>query len=292
MSTNTTGYGWAGATYRAFRVEHAPTVDGHLDKPVWAAAPRTKRFVDIGTGGPALFDTHAAIVWDDSALYISFAAQDPHVTAVNTMRDSLVFFENDLEVFIDGGESYYELEFNAFGTVYEVFYIWRDSYQVGGKWDVPQFDVHSRRTHSFAGDHAATAANFWSGDHPRGTRWAFLDYDLPGLEVAVHVDGSINDPSLVDEGWSAEVRIPWSGLTDLAGGRSLPPRDGDTWSIFLGRFQQLATRDPAQPVSLGWAANAHGVNDTHIPESWTRVTFDTQLLDVEVGRDIDPPAAI
>lgn len=131
MPTNAAGYGWAGDTYRAFRVERPVPLDGRLDKPVWEAAPRTKRFVDIGTGGPAPFDTHAAIVWDDSALYISFAAQDPYVTAVNTERDSLVFFENDLEVLIDGGESYYELEFNAFGTVYEVFYIWRDSYQGG-----------------------------------------------------------------------------------------------------------------------------------------------------------------
>lgn len=50
-------------------------------------------------------------------------------------RDALLFFENDLEVFIDGGDSYYELESNAKGTIYEVFYIWRDAYTRSGKWD-------------------------------------------------------------------------------------------------------------------------------------------------------------
>jgi hypothetical protein len=253
-------------------------LDGRTaDKASWRAAVPTARFVDIGTGEPAPFDTYARILWDDDALYIAFDAQEPLVTAVSTERDSLLFFENDMELFIDGGDSYYELEFNAFGTVYEVFYIWRDAYIAGGAWDTPRFDVHSPRTMSFAGDHGYTAHSFWSGNHPRGTRWAFLDYDLPDMEVAVHVDGRINDPQHIDRGWSAEVRIPWSGLTDLADGRSLPPKPGDTWSIFLGRFEQLPTRTPGQTVPLGWAASPHGVNDTHIPQSWTRVTFDSRV---------------
>jgi hypothetical protein len=273
-------YGWVGLAYTAFRTPSAIVVDGRVDKDVWRATPPTPRFVDIGSGAPAPFATHARVLWDDESLYISFEAQEPLVTAVSTERDSLLFFENDLEVFIDGVDAYYELEFNALGTVYEVFFVWRDAHRPGTRWDVPKFDVHSPRVHSFAGDHGFTRTSFWTGNHPRGTRWAYLDYDIDGLELAVHVDGEINNPDHIDRGWSAEIHIPWTSLADLAHGRSLPPVAGDEWSIFLGRFERVATRTPGESIGLGWAASPHGVNDTHIPTSWTRVTFD--------GRTIEP----
>jgi len=269
MTLNPNGYGLVPGSYTAYR-RPGP---GRVTAAEWAAAPRTPRFVDLVTGEPAVLDTTAAVLWDDEALHVRFWADEPAVTATMTERDSLLFFENDLEIFVDGGDAYYELELNALGTVYEVFYIWRDAYTPGSRWDVPRFDVHSPRVHSFAGDHPLTPDAFWAGCHPRGTRWAFLDYDLPGLQVTVEVDGALNDPSTVDRGWTATVVMPWAGLADLAGGRSLPPVPGDTWGILLGRFQQVGARDGSR-VTAGWAANAHGVADTHVPECFTQVRFD------------------
>lgn len=261
---NEIGYGWRGIDYRAVRAAAADP---------WAAGVPLPRFVDLASGGPAPFATTGRVAWDDDALYVTLEAQEPFVTATSRRDGDLLFFENDLELFIDGGDSYYELEVNAFGTRYEVFYLWRDTARDGGFLDDPRFDVHSPTTHSFGGDHERTATSFWSGDHPRGTRWAFLDYRLRGLEIDATVDGEVNDPTQVDEGWSVRLRIPWTSLQDLAGTRSLPPRDGDTWRMFFGRFEQLATRQPGVDIGLGWAANPHGLNDTHIPESWTNVTF-------------------
>ncbi len=277
MTLNPNGYGRQGLAYSAHRATTKPAGDGRLDAAPWTTAPRTPRFVEMVSGNPAPLDTTASVLWDDEALYIGFWAADPQVSATLTERDSLLFFENDVEVFIDGGDSYYELEINALGTVYEVFFVWRDAYTPGSKWDVPKFDVHDPQAHSFAGDHGPRS--FWVGDHPRGTRWAFLNYDLPGLRTAVHVDGVINDPTQIDRGWTTEITIPWAALADVAAGRSLPPRPGDVWSLFLGRFQHFDTREPGTTMSVGWAANAHGVNDTHVPESFTRVTFSAQPAD-------------
>jgi Carbohydrate family 9 binding domain-like len=271
VEPNANGYGWQGTTYTARRTGVRPRGDGRLDAAPWTTAARTDRFVEMVSGNPAPLDTTASVLWDDEALYIGFWAADPQVRGTLTERDSLLFFENDVEVFIDGGDSYYELELNALGTVYEVFYIWRSALTPGSRWDEPRFDVHNPRVHSFAGDHGPRS--FWVGDHPRGTRWAYLDYDLPGLATAVHVDGVINDPTVIDNGWTAEIRLPWSGLRDLAGGRSVPPAAGHEWRLFLGRFQHLDTREPGATLSVGWAANPHGVNDTHVPESFTRVVF-------------------
>jgi hypothetical protein len=272
MTTNPNGYGLIPGHYTAAYVAGVPAPDGSASHPLWAAAPRTPRFVDMATGVPAPMETTAAILWDETALHIAFWAAESDLVATMTERDDLLFFENDLEIFIDGRDAYYELEFNARGTIYEVFFIWRDAYTKGSRWDVPRFDVHHPRVHSFGGDYDRGTKAFWTGNHPRGTRWAFLDYDLPGVEVKVARDGTLNDPTDVDRGWTAEVRIPWSSLSDLADGRSLPPRDGDTWGIFLGRFQQIAAR--TGHATAGWAAHPFGVADTHIPECFTQVIFD------------------
>lgn len=270
---NPNGYGMVPGRYRARRATSALLPDGRASSPAWADAERTPRFVDMLTGAPAPLDTTAAILWDDTALHIAFWAAEPNLTATMTRRDDLLFFENDLEIFIDGGDSYYELEFNPLGTIYEVFYIWRDAYARGSRWDVPRFDVHNPRVQSFGGDYARDRTNFWTGNHPRGTRWAFLDYDLPGLEVRTSYDGTLNNPDTVDRGWTAEITIPWRGLIDLANGRALPPQPGDVWGIFMGRFQQMQTRGPADTATAGWAAHRFGVADTHVPECFTQVEF-------------------
>lgn len=272
MTKNRIGYGDRPGRYAATYVSMPPVPDGRALSPQWAGAPRTPRFVDMATGAPAPMDTTASILWDETALYIAFWAQEPDLTATMTERDALLFFENDLEIFIDGGDSYYELELNAAGTIYEVFYIWRDAYTKGSRWDQPRFDVHHPRVHSFGGDYARDRHNFWTGAHPRGPRWAYLDYDLPGLSVQVALEGTLNDPRDTDHGWTAEITIPWASLADLAGGRSLPPRDGDVWGIFMGRFQQIAARSGA--ATAGWSAHAFGVADTHVPECFTQVVFD------------------
>ena len=273
MPSNPNGYGNLPGRYTAHRATLPVQPDGRAAGLAWATAVRTPRFVDMLTGHPAPLDTTAAILWDDAALYIAFWAAEPHLAATMIERDALLFFENDLEIFIDGGDTYYELEFNPLGTIYEVFYIWRDAYTRGGKWDVPRFDVHHPRVHSFGGDYVPGPKTFWTGNHPRGTRWAFLDYDLPGLKVHVDADGTLNDPATLDRGWTAEIVIPWSSLADLANGRSLPPKPGDTWGIFMGRFEQLRTRGPAEIATAGWAAHSFGVADTHVPECFTQVTF-------------------
>ncbi len=261
------------ATYLCHRARGPLTIDGNANKAAWARVPKTQRFVDMITGKPGFFDTRAAAQWDDENLYIAFWAEEPFLEAQMTERDSLVFFENDLEVFIDGGDTYYEFEINARGTIYEVFYIWRDAYKPGGKFDVPEFNVHSPDVHSFAGDHPHNAQTFWRGAHPRGTRWAFLNWDYPGLKSAVQLDGTLNDDSDIDRGWMVELAFPWSGMKWLAGERSLPPKPGDTWRMFFGRFQKLEIKGQEVVPHPGWAVNKHVIADTHLPESFTRVVF-------------------
>lgn len=265
------------SSYVAQRVSHPLALDGSLTDPAWQAALKSPRFSDMATGDPAIFDTRSAVLWDDENLYIGFWVEEPYPTAALTERDSLIFKEDDIEVFIDGGDCYYEFEINALNTVYEVFFIWRDAYTKGSRFDVPEFDLIERDALSFGGNFDRTEEHFWRGTHPRGTRWAFLDWDFPDMRSAVKIDGHLNDRSQVSRGWTVELAFPWAGMKHLAGGRSLPPKDGDTWRMFLGRFQKL--RIGNEEVQAAWCCTPHGVYDTHLPDRFTPIVFSDVAVD-------------
>lgn len=247
MTRNPNGYGMLPGTHVAHHVTSPPRTDGRASDPVWADAPRTPRFVDMLTGTPAPLETAAAVLWDETALYVAFWAAEPNLVATLTTRDDLLFFENDLELFIDGGDSYYELEFNALGTIYEVFFVWSDADQRGGRWDVPRFEVHAPRVHSFGGDYDRGAATFWTSHHPRGTRWAFLDYDMPGLDLKVPVDGTVNDPTRLERGWTAEMRFPGPARPTLPMGAVCPPRMATSGAYSLDVFSNWPCGLPSEP---------------------------------------------
>lgn len=259
--------------YSAQKITTSINIDGNTQKPIWQNATWSKRFVDMATGDAGMYHTQAAILWNDTHLYIAFEAEEPFVEAQLTERDSIIFLENDLEVFIDGEDCYYELEVNAANTIYEVFFIWKDVYTKGSQFDIPQFDVHQDQAYTFGGDYDRTGASFWKGTHPRGIRWAFTNYDLPELKTAVQVDGTLNDNSDIDKGWSLEIGITWNSLGLLAHGRSLPPTDGDIWKMFLGRFQKLVVGGQEVQPHPAMVLNSHGVYDTHLPEKWSRIEF-------------------
>ncbi|GAA2753619.1 carbohydrate-binding family 9-like protein [Amnibacterium kyonggiense] len=227
----------------AFRAATPPDLDGRLAADCWRRAAWSPRFVDLVSGEAVPLATRGAVLWDDEHLYLGFRIEQPQVTATLTERDAHIWLDDDVEVFVAGDDAYYELEVNAFNTVYEVLFRWGE-HPDGTPWDGVGFR------------------------HPRGPRTGFWDFDLPGLRTAVHVDGALNDPTTVDRGWSVEIALPWSGLAAVAGDRRLPPADGDAWRIALSRFNREHGED-----SGGWAWSPHGVWDSHIPELFPLVTF-------------------
>lgn len=265
--------------YTAHRVgqDAIGPIDGNLEKPAWRKAPQSKRFVDMADGRAGFYDTRMASLWDDKFWYIGFWVEEPLVEAQLTQRDSLIFQESDVEVFIDGGDCYYELEINALATIYEVMFIWRDAHTRGSRFDTPDFDVSKAFT--FGGNYDRDIASFWQGTHPRGIRWAFTDWDLPGLQVGVQVQGTLNNHSDIDKGWTVEIALPWAGLSPLANGRSLPPQPGDVWRAFFGRFQKLMNAGQEVQPHPAWVLSPHGVYDTHQPDCFPYVTFSGQTLD-------------
>jgi len=218
-------------------------IDGRLDDAAWRRAPWTDRFVDIeGDRKPApRFRTRVKMLWDDEYFYVAAEMEEPHVWATLTQHDSVIFHDNDFEVFIDpNGDrlEYYEFEINALNTGWDLFL--PKPYKDGGK-----------------------ARNEW---------------EIPGLKTAVHVRGSLNDPRDRDRGWSVEIAFPWKALAEYAH-QPAPPREGDEWRVNFsrvewrhevvgGKYLKIAGRKEDN-----WVWSPQGVINMHIPEKWGIVRF-------------------
>ena len=232
--------------YECPRVSSPIALTGCIDDPQWAAVPWTDYFVDIEghRKPPPRFHTRAKMCWDDTYFYVAARLDDPHVFATLTEKNSIIFNDPDFEIFIDpdgDGAHYYEFEVNALGTIWELYL--EKPYRDGGP-------IH------------------------RG-------YNLDGLRYAVHVDGTLNDPSDVDRGWSVEVALPFAELAQFCRTTACPPEPGDTWRINFSRVHWLldvlgdryrkVPRD-AHPED-NWVWTPQDAIDMHRPEKWGYVTF-------------------
>lgn len=221
-----------------------PVIDGRLDDAIWQKAPWSEHFVDIeGPRRPAPgLDTRVRMAWDDSALYIAAMMEEPDLWGTLTQRDTIIFLNNDFEVFLDPDADthhYYELEINALGTVWDL--LLERPYRDGGP-----------------------AVNEW---------------DIGGLRSAVHLEGSINDPSDRDRGWSVELALPWRGLGET------PPVPGAHWRINFsrvewtldtagGRYTRRLDRKTNRPLpEANWVWSPQYAVNMHMPEMWGVVEF-------------------
>ena len=111
--------------YSAPYAEKAIVVDGRLDDATWATAPWTEDFVDIEGDRqpkPAL-QTRAKMAWDDNFLYVGAELKEPHLQGTLTVRDSVIFHDNDFEIFIDPDgdtNNYGEFEINTLNTGWDL----------------------------------------------------------------------------------------------------------------------------------------------------------------------------
>lgn len=232
--------------YVAHHASPPPTIDGRLDDEAWRHAAWTDPFMDIeGALKPRpRFETRAKMLWDDQFLYIAADLRDPHLWATLTGHDSVIFHDNDFEVFIDpngDNHEYYEFEINALGTYWDL--LLSKPYKDDGK-----------------------PVNSW---------------EIPGLKSAVHLDGTLNDPRDVDRGWSVEIAFPWRVLGELAR-RPSPPTDGDQWRVNFSRVAWQLDPSSARYQKVkgtredNWVWSPQHVIDMHRPETWGYVQFSTK----------------
>lgn len=110
--------------YGARKAVDAVRVDGRLDEATWVLSPRVGRLrlIHDPDRRPA-FPTEAAMAWDDTHLYVSFACTDGQPWARLANRDDRLWEEEVVEVFLDpdgDGRQYAEIEVSPTNTVVDL----------------------------------------------------------------------------------------------------------------------------------------------------------------------------
>ncbi len=222
---------------------HEPIeIDGDLTKSCWDHAEWTDDFVDIeGDQKPSpRFRTRVKMLWDEQFFYVAAEMEEPHVWATLTEHDSVIFQDNDFEVFIDpdgDAERYFEFEINALNTTWDLFLpkAYRDQGSADNSWE------------AYA-------------------------------KSAVQIQGSLNNPADTDQGWTVEIAFPWECFAK-EGGMPCPPQGGDIWRVNFSRVEWITDIVEGQYVKReglredNWVWTPQGQIDMHQPEQWGFVEF-------------------
>jgi hypothetical protein len=236
--------------YVCYRATSPVSVDGILDEKDWSSVPWTEEFVDIeGMVKPIpRFKTRVKMLWDDSNLYFGAELEEPDVWATLRQRDTIIFMDHDFEIFIDpdgDAHAYYELEVNALGTPWDLFLY--KPYRDGGP--------------------------------------AIFGWDITGLEVGTHINGTINNPADTDKSWTVEVKMPLKALLKEWPGPRILPKGGDKWRMNFSRVEWRTVKEDGHykkeinPVTgkpypeNNWVWSPQGRINMHMPEMWGYLQF-------------------
>lgn len=227
-----------------------PTIDGDITDAMWQKAAWTSLFTDIeGDAKPApYYQTRAKMLWDKKYLYVAAEMLDDHVWANLRKHDEVVFYDNDFEIFVDPDNNthqYFELEFNAINTVFDLFL--SKPYRAG------------------------------SG--------ALIGWNAPGLRSAVKIQGTLNNPKDKDKGWTLECAIPLSALsigndvtvpTEGSLWRINFSRVEWDTNVQGGKYVKKKTADGRVAPENNWVWSPQGVINMHCPERWGYLQFTTK----------------
>ncbi len=240
--------------YVCFRSSSPLTIDGLINESDWHNVPWSDYFTDIeGSLKPEpAYKTRVKLLWDNNFLYLAAELEDPHIWANLTERESVIFNDNDFEIFIDpDGDThhYVEYEMNALNTQWDLMLL------------KPYRDAVKQNV-------------------------AIDNWNFNGIKSAVHVDGTINSPEDTDKGWTLEVAIPFDALTELSATGKLPVQ-GEQYRIDFSRVEWLVdvidgkykkrthlVEGKEKPLpENNWVWSPQGVIAMHQPETWGFLQF-------------------
>lgn len=222
-------------------------IDGMANEPAWQNASFTAPFIDIEGEKTPKFLTKAKMLWDDDFLYVYAEMEEPHIWGYLKQRDTIIFYNNDFEVFISPSGTTYnygEIEINSLGTVWDL--LLDRPYRDGGR-----------------------ANNHWN---------------LDKLKSAVHIEGSINNSSDIDSIWTVELAIPMKALIELKNDPKTLPKEGEQWRINFSRVEwdfdiinNIYYRKKDEEGNFlpeyNWVWSNQKVINMHEPEKWGYLQF-------------------
>ncbi|WBL22859.1 carbohydrate-binding family 9-like protein [Zunongwangia sp. HRR-M8] len=248
-------------SYVAHKTSEEIIIDGKPEETSWKEAKWTADFIDIEGEKVPKYKTNIKMLWDDQYFYMYAKMEEPHIWATLKQRDTVIFYNNDFEVFIDPDgdtQKYMEFEVNALNTVWDLMLL--ETYREGGP-----------------------AIDHW---------------DINGIKSAVNIEGTLNDASDKDQYWEVEIAMPWDALTEAGKKAEIP--QNDFWRVNFsrvnwdhelndGRYSRKKGENGQYLPEYNWVWSPQGVINMHEPEHWGYVFFSdkkpSKSIQFEIPKD-------
>ena len=253
-------------TYICYKTDNPLQIDGKLEEGIWNKTPATSDFEDIeGSLKPQPpFQTNVKMLWDDEYFYFGAYLEEPHIWGKLTERDAVIFYDNDFEIFLDpDGDShnYYEFEMNALNTVWDLLLL-----------------------RPYREDGLPKVLDSW---------------DIQGLKTAVHINGTLNNPTDLDSFWTVEIAIPWAVLEEMTP-QDYYPKEGVQWRVNFSRvnwkmdisngdYQKQKDKNGKNLPEENWVWSPQGYVAMHAPETWGFVQFSETVAGTDTIAFIPSP---
>lgn len=232
-------------SYIAPKSTEVINIDGKGDETAWKNTRWTDDFIDIEGNKTPKYRTRMKMIWDDSYLYFYVEMEEPHVWGTLKKRDTVIFYNNDFEIFIDPDgdtHNYMEFEMNVLNTVWDL-------------WLTKPYRNHAK---------------------------VIDGWDIHGLKTAVQVDGTINNSANLDKGWRVEIAMPWEALLEACKNKEIPANSfwrinfsRVNWDFDLvdGRYSRKKEESGKFLPEYNWVWSPQWVINMHEPEHWGYVYF-------------------
>jgi hypothetical protein len=263
-------------SYVCHKVKEPIVIDGRLNEDAWSRAQWSESFGAIDSGRKDGRETNVALLWDDQYLYGAYRVQDFDVRGTMSGHHEHVYIcDDDVEIFVEGPNGYYEVGVNPINNIYELKWTWLE--QIISANNSAELDKLLRLS-----DRLYYAPR-------RGEKYGRIGdmgWELPGIRHAVQVDGILNNPETVDVGWTVEFALPWAGLSAV--GLPAKPSSGQQFRVQgyralhdredLETAAKLELQYPGATPFRGYTWSTMGNGNVHNPERWVSIELSDTVI--------------
>jgi hypothetical protein len=184
--------------FKVSKTNEAIAVDGKMEESIWAKteARTLDYFYRVEQPDDRQITTFR-MLWDDKTLYVFFQMEDKFITSRETERDGEPYLDDCAEIFLitvpDSLDTHFGYELNLYKASNDFIYF---------------------------------------NDYVEGRDVVYKSFN-PDFDVEVTYEGTINDNSDTDKGWTMELAIPISNFGEL--GEIEPVKTGNRWAFLAIR---------------------------------------------------------
>jgi hypothetical protein len=199
--------------YKVARAREPITVDGKMDEASWKNAEvQSFDYFFRRDKAPEKQKSKFRMLWDDKTIYLYYEFEDTSLTARETNFDGRPYMDDCAEFFVvpipDSAYMHFGFEVNVTKAAYDYIVLWR---------------FYNNRTY-------------------------FITSYNPEYEVGATYDGTLNDDTDKDNGWTMEFAIPIDAFREFASAGRV--RAGTRWAFQAVRQDRNFVNDRFRSTSL------------------------------------------